>query len=99
MELHPRFLQEEGVLQGGIASALADAACVYLLEGHLGGTHLTSIEFKVNFLAAGRPGEGTLVASAELVKLGRRVAVSRARIQQGERALLEGLFTYLIYPG
>ena len=57
MEVREGFLQEEGVVQGGILSAIADTAAVYTFYPDLDETEvMTSIEFKVNFLRPALPG-------------------------------------------
>jgi uncharacterized protein (TIGR00369 family) len=97
MAVRPDFLQEEGVVQGGLVAALADAAAVYLLMPELPeDARMTSIEFKLNFLSPALEGEGPLVARAEPVKRGKRVGVCRSTVTQGDRAVAEGLFTYLL---
>lgn len=90
------FAQEYGVVHGGILTALADTAAVYLTLPRLSDSErMTSIELKVNFLEAARPGGGELRAVARLVRGGKRVVVCEATVHQGERAVLVGLFTYL----
>jgi acyl-CoA thioesterase len=99
MEPRAEFAQEAGVVQGGLLTALADAAGVYLLLGHApAGERLTSIELKVNFLRPGRPDGATLVARAAPVRVGGTIAVVRAEVVQGGEAVLAGLFTYLRAP-
>ena len=89
--------QEYGVVHGGILSALADTAAVYAVQPTLaGGEGMTSIEFKVNFLAAARPEGGEVVARSTMLRRGRTVAVVRSDVWQGETHLLTGLFTYVI---
>ncbi|MGH9383731.1 MAG: PaaI family thioesterase [Vicinamibacterales bacterium] len=89
--------QEYGVIHGGILSTLADTAAVYTIQPLLASTdRLTSIEFKINFLAAAVPEGRAIVASAELVRRGKRVAVARVDVHQGETHVATGLFTYLI---
>jgi uncharacterized protein (TIGR00369 family) len=96
LALRPEFLQEYGVVQGGILTALADATAVFLLlYGEPSTRAMTSIELKQNFLRAGRPGRGDLVARATLVRRGRTVAVARSSVHQGDDELTTGLFTYL----
>jgi uncharacterized protein (TIGR00369 family) len=90
------FAQEYGVVHGGILTALADTAAVYLTLPRLGDSErMTSIELKVNFLEAARPGGGELRAVARLVRAGRRVVVCESTVHQNECAVLVGLFTYL----
>ncbi|MBK8179016.1 MAG: PaaI family thioesterase [Planctomycetes bacterium] len=96
MAAQERHVQGEGLIQGGVLSALADTAAVYLLLPTLAeGETCTSIEFKLNFLAPARVGAGELVAAGRLVKRGRRLAVCAVDVEQAGRPVATGLFTYL----
>jgi len=98
MQPREEFLQEEGRVQGGILSALADTAAVYVFFPDLPEEkRMTSVEFKVNFLGAALPGNGPLVARATVVRRGRRIGVCDVEVSQGRRVILKGLFTYLFY--
>jgi uncharacterized protein (TIGR00369 family) len=96
--------QEYGVVHGGILSALADTAAVYtilaavytVLPSLKSGERMTSIEFKLNFLAAATTGGGEVVATARLVRKGRTVAVVSADVHQGQVHVATGLFTYIM---
>ena len=78
-------------------SALADTAAVYAVLPGLGANErMTSIEFKVNFLAGARPDGGEIVGRSTIVRRGRTVAVVRAEVHQGASHVLEGLFTYIV---
>ena len=92
------FIQEGGVIHGGIISSLADTAAVYLIYPELpAGRLMTSIEFKVNFLRPARLGQGDLTATATGVKIGKQVAVCSVDVHQRETNVATGLFTYLIF--
>jgi uncharacterized protein (TIGR00369 family) len=95
----PEHGQEFGVVHGAVLSALADTAAVYaILPGLAASERMTSIEFKVNFLAAARPEGGEIVARSTAVRRGRTIAVVRADVHQGGTHVLTGLFTYVILP-
>jgi uncharacterized protein (TIGR00369 family) len=108
MAARPELAQEYGVVHGGFLAALADTAAVYALLPKLkSGERMTSIEFKVNFLAPADPGGGPLVAKAAIVKAGRTVRVVTVDVRQEVRAaasgavprhVLTGLFTYVVLP-
>jgi uncharacterized protein (TIGR00369 family) len=92
------LIQEERIVHGGVLATLADAAAVYAVLPSLpAGRTLTSIEFKLNFLAAARADGGCLVACGRVVKVGRRIAVAEADVVQAECAIARGTFTYLLY--
>jgi len=89
--------QEYGVVHGGLLSALADTAAVYtILPGLADGERMTSIEFKVNFLAAAWPDKGEIVATAVILKSGRTLTVVQSDVRQGDAHVLTGIFTYMV---
>jgi len=98
MPLDNTYLQEGGVVHGGIISSLADTAAVYTLHPYLTDNQsMTSIEFKMNFLSPVLIENGDLLAQANLVKRGRKVALCDVEIYQKEKLVAKGLFTYLIF--
>ncbi len=98
MEIRPEFLQEEGLVQGGILSAIADTAAVYTFFPDLDdGATMTSIEFKVNFLRPAVPGNGALMARARVIQRGRKIGVCDVEVTQSDAVVLKGLFTYMFY--
>jgi uncharacterized protein (TIGR00369 family) len=91
--------QEYGVIQGGIVSAIADTAAVYLLIPEaMDRGRVTGVEFKMNFLRPAVADGGELVAVATPLRIGRRLAVCAVDVTQGGRHLARGVFTYLISP-
>lgn len=91
------LIQEEGIVHGGAIATLADTAAVYAVLPHLpAGRTITSIEFKLNFLATARAGGGVLLGRGRVVQVGRRVAVAQADVVQADRNVALGTFTYLV---
>lgn len=89
--------QEYGVVHGGILAALADTAAVYSVLPSLGERErMTSIEFKINFLAGALPERGDVVARACVKRRGRTIAVVQVDVHQSETQVATGLFTYII---
>ncbi len=98
MPLQPSYLQEGGVVHGGIISALADTCAVYaLLPGLPENQNMTSIEFKINFLAPARLEDGDLRATARVVKQRKAVGLCDVEVFQKERLIAKGLFTYYFF--
>lgn len=98
MPLQPSYLQEGGVVHGGIISALADTCAVYALLPSLPENQsMTSIEFKINFLAPARLEDGDLRAAAQVVKQGKTVGLCDVEVFQKERRVAKGLFTYFFF--
>lgn len=98
MPLDKTYLQEGGVVHGGIISTLADTAAVYTLHPYLDENQsMTSIEFKMNFLSPVLIENGDLLARARLVKRGRKVALCDVEVFQKEKLVAKGLFSYLLF--
>jgi uncharacterized protein (TIGR00369 family) len=89
--------QEYGIVQGGVVSALADTAAVYLLipEAMDRGA-VSGVEFKMNFMRPALPDGGELVAVATPLRIGGTLAVCSVDVLQDGRHLARGIFTYLI---
>ena len=96
MEVLPDYLQEEGLVQGGVISAIADNAAVYAFLPDLKPDRtMTSIEFKINFLKAAIPDRGELVARSTVIRKGRHVGVCEVEVAQSGDRIAKGIFTYL----
>lgn len=95
-QARPEFKQEQGVIHGGLLTILADNAAVYLTLPHLAEEErMTSVEFKINFLEAGRVGGGPVIATARIIRAGKRIVVCEATVTQDDRQLAFGIFTYM----
>ena len=98
MPLNETYLQEGGVVHGGVISSLADTAAVYTLYPYLTENQsMTSIEFKMNFLSPALFENGDLLAHANVVKRGRKVALCDVEVYQKEKLVAKGLFSYLLF--
>ena len=98
MPVREEYLQENGYLQGGIVSAVADTAAAYALLPTLPeGCGMTGVEFKVNFLRPTLPGRGDLTARARVVRQGRTIGVCQVDVEQEGRAVAVATFTYLFF--
>jgi uncharacterized protein (TIGR00369 family) len=74
-----KVTQQQGGFHGGAMGALADIAGGYAaLTTAPVGMEVTSVEYKINFLAAFQGGE--LHATGKVVKAGRRVIVTTAEV-------------------
>ena len=70
-------------LHGGVATALADAAGGLAVFTRLGPTDRTStVDLRIDYLRPGRPHED-LWCSAQVLRLGNRVAVADCEVWQG----------------
>ena len=94
--MQPWFVQENGVIHGGVISSIADTAAVYALRPQDGSTErMTGVEFKINFLQAATADAGELVARAKTLRRGRSIGVCEVGVFQGEKLVATGLFTYI----
>jgi uncharacterized protein (TIGR00369 family) len=99
MTSRPEMGQEYGIVQGGMLTALADTAAVYLLlPNAMDRGTVNGVELKMNFLRPALTDGTDLVAIATPVKIGRRIAVGSVDIAQGDRVVAHGTFTYLVEP-
>jgi uncharacterized protein (TIGR00369 family) len=72
--------QQHGFFHAGVASAIGDSACGYAAYTLFPpGANVLTAEFKINLLAPAIGHE--LVATAEVVRAGRRLSVCLARIE------------------
>jgi acyl-CoA thioesterase len=96
MPINARHLQQAGRVQGGIVVALADYAMYRAIKALLKpGESTTTIEIKVNFLAAAQNGE--LTATAKIISPGRRLMVGEMEVKdQDGKLIAQGLGTYMV---
>ena len=96
MPINPSHLQQAGRVQGGIVAALADYAFFRAVKPLLKpGEATTTIEMKINFIAAAETGE--LTATAKIISSGRRIIVGEMEVKDQEGKLIaQGLGTYMV---
>ena len=98
MPVRAEYLQEAGIVHGGVISSLADTAAVYCVYPEASeGRSITSIEFKMNFLRPALATAGDLKAHGMLVRKGRRVTLCLVQVLQADKLVALGVFTYLVY--
>ena len=87
-----------GTVHGGWASTVIDSALGCAVHSTLGpGERFTTLELKVNLTRALYPGTAGLTATGTIVTRGRRIAVSEARLVDGEgRVCAHGTSTCLV---
>jgi uncharacterized protein (TIGR00369 family) len=101
MQLHPQHFNPQGIVHGGIITALADTAIGLALRSQLrpGLTHRTA-QLNVHFLAKG---EGNrLVGRGRSIHLGQRMGYGESEVLDGEDRLIaraSGTFIVLPAPG
>ncbi|MFP5467309.1 MAG: PaaI family thioesterase, partial [Gammaproteobacteria bacterium] len=79
MPYSDRVTQQQGGFHGGAMGALADIAGGYAaLTVAPEGMEVTTVEYKINFLAAFQNGE--LQATGQVVKAGKRIIVTTAQV-------------------
>lgn len=100
LPVRPEFIQIAGAVHGGVLATIADAAlaCAILSEVEPGIT-CSTIEMKVNYLAAVRA--GAMVAEATVIRRGKSIGVSRADIFDSSGMMVAtamGTFKLLTVP-
>ena len=76
-----------GVLHGGVAAAMADAAVGIALASHFGGRRAcTTTDLKINYLSA--VAEGKITARSHLLKVGKKLCVARVDISDSHGKLV-----------
>ncbi|MCX5907701.1 MAG: PaaI family thioesterase [Deltaproteobacteria bacterium] len=90
------LLQVNGVIHGGAIASLADTAVAFALMTMIQpGEKVTTVEFKINYLAPAE--EGDLFGEAQVVSKGRRIAVADMEVKNGEgKRIAKGMATYMI---
>lgn len=97
LPVRPEFLQEEGVVQGGILTALADTAAVYLLWPDLPADRtMTGTDCSMRFLGAATATDGPLRAIAVPLRVGRTIGVCETTVHQHDRLVAKGTFSFLL---
>jgi uncharacterized protein (TIGR00369 family) len=87
-----------GVVQGGIITAIADAAVAHAIMPMLEeGQSCTTVELKINFLAPVTKED--MVAEARVIKKGRQIALGEADVKSPEgRHFARAMATYMVFP-
>ncbi len=101
MTLQPQHFNPQGLVHGGIISAIADTSIGLALRSQLpaGMTHRTA-QLNVHFLAKGEG--GLLIARGTALHLGQRTGYGEAEVMDGSGRLLAragGTFIVLPAPG
>jgi uncharacterized protein (TIGR00369 family) len=98
MKVDSRHLQVHGVVHGGVLAALADTAGG--LASYMAcplGTRVATVEMKINYLEGVE--RGTLTADAEVVRIGRHLAVVDCDVTDDRRRLVaKALMTFFVGP-
>jgi len=83
----PEFCNPGGSVQGGFVAAMLDETVGICAIAHAGRrVSMPTLEFKVSFIAAARP--GPLTAVAHVVRMGRRIAFAEADLLDSAGSLL-----------
>ncbi len=98
LPFRPGYANSIGLLQGGMIAAVADEAVAYALwslvpEGEL----ISTVEYKINFLAPVR--SGPVTATAWIPRRGRTISLGEVEVaDQDGKLVAKGLFTYIHLP-
>ena len=98
LETRPDFTNPLGVVHGGICATLLDTVMGCAVHTTLpAGVAYTTLELKVNYVRAARPGGQTLIGTGTVIHGGRRVATAEGRVvdEQG-KLIAHGTTTCMI---
>jgi uncharacterized protein (TIGR00369 family) len=84
-ELDDRFVNAAGFISGGFLAHVLDQTATGAAS-LVTGLAAPSLEFKVNFIAAARPGK--FVAIGSVVRAGKSIAFTEAKVLDGEENLI-----------
>lgn len=89
------LLQLQGAMHGGAIASLIDTAVAFaIISVSQPQDRFTTVEMKVNYLAAIR--EGKVTATAWLIRNGRRIVVAECDVHDSQgRLAAKGLLTYI----
>lgn len=96
---HERHLRPGGTISGPSMMALADMAAYIAILGAIGPVELAvTTNLNINFLRKPEPGD--LIAESELIKLGKRLAVTDIRVhsEHNQELVAQVTATYSIPP-
>jgi uncharacterized protein (TIGR00369 family) len=85
----PQHVNPIGVVHGGFAATVLDAACwtAVMTTNAAGETH-TTLDLKVNYVRAITPETGPVICEARIVNRGGRIALSEAKLTDRDGKLL-----------
>jgi uncharacterized protein (TIGR00369 family) len=96
MPFRKELIQVNGVVHGGAIASLADTAVAFALMTLIQrGQQVTTVEFKINFLAP--VDKGIMIGEARIVNKGGKLVMADMEVKNEEGKLLaKGLATYMI---
>ena len=96
MPFRKELTQAYGVVHGGAIATLADTAVAFAMMTLIQpGEKVTTVEFKINFLAPVAGDE--MIGEARVLNKGKRLALADMEVKTGDgRLLAKGLATYII---
>jgi uncharacterized protein (TIGR00369 family) len=93
MPFRDELLRAGGTVSGPALMALADRAAYLLTLSHVPVPSIATANLNIHFLV--RP-DGDVVATATMLRLGRRLAVSNVEIHAGDRLVAHATVTYAL---
>lgn len=95
LEIDGRVLNVNGTVHGGALHTLIDVSMGWFLFDHLRkDERIATVEVKINYLAG--VSSGVLVATANLVHRGKRLAVLESQVDCGGQLIAKAMGTFFI---
>ena len=98
MPFRKQLLRAGGTISGPALMALADTAAYFLTMAHFGPTAATSATANLDIHFLVRPKPGDITAIATMLRLGRRLAVSKVDLKSGDQLVAHATVTYALPP-
>ena len=97
MPFRPQLLRAGGTISGPAMMALADTAAYFLTLAQAGPVaSAATANLDIHFLA--RPGQVDVIATATLLRLGRRLSVATVDLHSGDDHVAHATVTYALPP-
>jgi uncharacterized protein (TIGR00369 family) len=95
-EMRDDLRNTAGVLHGGVAATMADAAVGIALASHFSGRRAcTTTDLKINYLSA--VADGKIIARSHLLRIGRKLCVARVDLTDDHGKLVAvAVVTYML---
>jgi uncharacterized protein (TIGR00369 family) len=97
MPFRTDLVRAGGTISGPALMALADSAAYFLTLAHAGPVpSAATANLDIHFLV--RPQPGDIIATATMLRLGRRLAVAKVDLHSGDQLVAHATVTYALPP-
>ena len=98
MPFRKELMRAGGTISGPAMMLLADTAAYFVTMAHFGPAAATSATANLDIHFLVRPKPGDITAIATMLRLGRRLAVSKVDVRSGDQLVAHATVTYALPP-